>query len=208
MTGTAPIENLAKPIVRQRKTASAFIKNMQHPFRGGKVNYLREPSFRGWIMAGIPFYALAIKKRIPLWRWLLLVVPHLHLLDGEANNTAHEESIRSHRRHTWHFRNAMDSSSFSVLLRAAGTIICAIYALFGPDPWQKNSRQLSLEEQLDEVVKARHKISGEIAVEISPAKKAALTRKGVNLIDTERKLRIAVCAQTAESKLKCSPGGV
>lgn len=198
MSGILPPE-LTRPIVRKTKKASTFLSNMKHPFRGGKVNYLGEPSFRAWIVAGIPFYVLAVQKRLPLWRWLLMVVPHIYLLDGEANNTAHEESIRSHRSRTWHFRNAMDSASFSVFLRSIVAVMCAMYALFAPDPWvADDSGELDLQEQLAKVIRERHLVSGELSTDIPAARRAWLMRKGKDLNRQEQILILAIRADSVE----------
>jgi diacylglycerol kinase len=127
-------EDLDRPLRRRVKTISRFL-DMRPQMRGVRVNYLLEPSFRAWLFLAIPFYLLGIKKRLPLWRWLCIIIPHAYLLSGEMSNTAHEETIRSHKDETWHFRNAMDSASASVGTKALVAVLAAVFALFSKDPW-------------------------------------------------------------------------
>ena len=137
---------------------------------------------------------MAAKKKLPLWRWLLIVVPHLHLLDGEANNTAHEESIRSHRARTWHFRNAMDSASFSVMLRAIGTTICASYAVFGRDPWGNKS----LEDTLNSLVEERHRLNAKLEKVATQAERTLIRSRLLRISKVEAVLRRAQAIQKIE----------
>jgi len=121
------------------KSKTQIITSLGHSIRGLRLNYRGEPSFQSWLMTSIPFIALGAHRRLSPWRWLLMLVPFFYLLDGEINNTAHEEGIRAHDRHTPHFRDALDSASASVMLRAFVALACALYALFGHPADRKSS---------------------------------------------------------------------
>ena len=157
--GGAPHETVAPETIldeeldsppRWRSKSVRTLLDFRNQVRGVRVNWRGEPSFRAWLLLASPFYVLAAFKRISLWRWLLLIVPHMSLLAGEMYNTAHEETIRQDERDkpvvedetlrskqekTPHFRNAMDSASAAVGVKALIALICVLYALFGPDPW-------------------------------------------------------------------------
>lgn len=113
------------------KSRRQIVTSLGHSVRGLKLNYLSEPSFRSWLLVGSPFIAFGVNRKLSSWRWLLMLVPYLYLLDGEINNTAHEEGIRGYDRQDQHFQGALDSASASVMLRAFVALACALYALFG-----------------------------------------------------------------------------
>lgn len=142
------------------------ILNFESQKYGLKLNFIGEPSFRAWILLGLPFYLWAGKKRLPLWRWMLLIVPHLSLLAGEMYNTAHEETIRYHEEENDHFDKAMSSASVGVGVKAVIALLCALYALFGHDPWQPSTVRVRRRKasRLREMMRATPAPFGVVAV--------------------------------------------
>ena len=142
---TTSVSDVEHPL-RWRSKSIRTLLDFRNQIRGLRVNWRGEPSFRAWLLLGLPFYLVAGYKRIALWRWLLIIVPHMSLLSSEMFNTADEETIRGESIHdeepdhlesrrTHHRRNAMDSGSAAVGFKAIIALICTLYALYGRDPW-------------------------------------------------------------------------